>query len=99
MVLTFKRRHDEAVAEFERAQALHPNFNDWRFATTLLYAGDASRAMEITDALIRLDPFYPPLTSAYRGYASYMLKNYEAAVSNLVEAAAGHRDSAIFANG
>ena len=86
IVLTFKRRHDEAVAELERALALHPNFNDRRFASTLLYAGYPSRAMEITNALIRLDPFYPPLTSAYRGYASYTLKNYEAAVASLVEA-------------
>jgi adenylate cyclase len=86
IVLTFKGLHDEAVAEVERALALHSNFNDRRFASTLLYAGFPARAMETTNALIRLDPYYPPLTSAYGGYASYTLKQYEAAVSKLREA-------------
>jgi adenylate cyclase len=38
MVLTFRRRHDEAISEFERAQGLNPNFNDWHFANSLVYA-------------------------------------------------------------
>ena len=79
MVLTFKRRHDEAIAEFERAQALNPNFNDWRFANTLVYAGDASRASSLPIALVRLDPFYLPLAAGFLGLANYMLKQYEAA--------------------
>jgi tetratricopeptide (TPR) repeat protein len=58
IVLTFKGLHDEAVAEVERALALHSNFNDRRFASTLLYAGFPARAMETTNALIRLDPYY-----------------------------------------
>ena len=58
MVLTLKRRHDEAMAEFERAQALNANFNDWRFANTLTYAGEAARAIDVADRLVRLDPFY-----------------------------------------
>ena len=99
IVLTFKGLHDEAVAEVERALALHPDFNDRRFASTLLYAGFPSRAMEITNALIRLDPYYPPLTSAYGGYASYTLKKYEAAVFNLREACGRAPRSAIFASG
>src|SRR5262245_22124359 len=52
MVLTFRRRHDEAIAEFERAQALNPNFNDWRFTNSLVYAGNAARALEVADIII-----------------------------------------------
>ena len=87
MVLTFKRRHDEAIAEFERAQALNANFNDWRFAITLAYAGEAARAIEVADRLVRLDPFYPPLAAGFLGLANYMLKQYESAVVALVDAA------------
>jgi len=87
MVLTFMRQHDEAIAEFERAQTLNPNFNDWRFASTLVYAGDASRAVKVTDALVRLDPFYVPLAAGFRGFANYMLKQYRPAVAALSEAA------------
>jgi len=87
MVLIFKRRHDEAVAEFERGQALNANFNDWRFALTLAYAGDASRAVEIGNQLVRLDPFYQPMAAGFLGLANYLLKNYETAVVALVDAA------------
>jgi adenylate cyclase len=80
-------RHDEAIAEFERAQSLNPNFNDWRFASTLVYAGDASRAIKVADALVRLDPFHVPLAAGFRGFAKYMLKDYQPAVAALSEAA------------
>jgi adenylate cyclase len=87
MVLTFKRRHDEAIAEFERALDLNPNFNDWRFAVSLVYAGEPSRAINVTNALIRRDPFYVPLTASFLGLAHYMLKQYETAIAALAEAA------------
>ena len=87
MVLSFKRRHDQAIAEFERAQKLNPNFNDWRFANSLVLAGDTARAIEVTDALVRLDPFYMPLAAGFLGLARYMLREYEPAIVALVEAA------------
>lgn len=87
MMLTFMRQHDEAIAEFERAQGANPNFNDWRFASTLVYAGEASRAMRLTDALVRLDPFCVPLAVGFRGFANYMLNQYQPAVLALAEAA------------
>src|SRR5262249_54880035 len=87
MVLTFKRRYDEAVAEFERARALNPNFNDWRFAVSLAYAGEPLRAIEVAKALVRLDPFYPPLAAGFMGLAHYMVRQYELAIAALGEAA------------
>ena len=87
MMLTFMHQHDEAIAEFERAHGANPNFNDWRFASTLVYAGEASRAMRLTDELVRLDPFCVPLAVGFRGFANYMLRQYQPAVLALAEAA------------
>src|SRR5262249_48237037 len=55
-VLLWKRRHDAAIAEFERAFALNPNFIDNRYATALTFAGEPARAIEVLEANIRLDP-------------------------------------------
>jgi tetratricopeptide (TPR) repeat protein len=87
MVLTYKRRHDEAIAEFERGQSLNANFSDWRFANALAYAGDAARAIEVCARLVRLDPFYQPLAAGFLGLANYLLKQYDRAVVPLVDAA------------
>ncbi len=46
-VLLFKRQHDAAIAEFERAFALNPNFIDYRFGLALMYAGEPARAIEV----------------------------------------------------
>jgi len=79
-VLLFKHQHDAAMAEFERAFALNPNLIDFRFATALIYAGDPARAIEVLEAIVRLDPF--PLSPMFgqMGLASYMRKRYGDAV-------------------
>jgi tetratricopeptide (TPR) repeat protein len=87
-VLLWKRRHDTAIAEFERAFALNPNFIDNRFAHVLTCAGEPARAIEILDANMRLDPF-PRLndSSSVMALANYMLKRYGEAVDVLRECA------------
>jgi adenylate cyclase len=85
-VLLFKSQHDAAIAEFERAFALNPNFVDNRFAHALLYVGEPERAVAILDANTRLDPLMPlALTSGIRGYANYMLRRYGEAARLLHE--------------
>jgi adenylate cyclase len=80
-VLLYKRQHDAAIAEFERAFALNPNFIDHRYAQALTLAGEHARAIEVLEANIRLDPLQPLLFGfAQRGYANYMLKRYGEAV-------------------
>jgi adenylate cyclase len=80
-VLLYKRRHDAAIAEFERAFALNPNFFDYRYARALTYAGEPARAIEVLEANIRLDPFLPLARSfLMTGDANYMLKRYGEAV-------------------
>jgi adenylate cyclase len=75
-VLVYKHQHAAAMAEFERAFALNPNLIDFRFAAALIYAGDAARAIEVLEAIIRLDPFPPSPTFASMAVAHYMLKRY-----------------------
>src|SRR5215471_9428372 len=80
-VLLYKRQHDIAIAEFERAFALNPNFIDHRYAYVLMSAGEPAKAIEILETSIRLDPFAPPLfSSGFMGVANYMLKRYPEAV-------------------
>src|SRR5262249_18003634 len=87
-VLLFKRQHDAAIAEFERAFALNPNFIDDRYALALTYAGQPARAIEVLDANMRLDPLQPLFyATGWLGFASYMLKRYGEAVRLLRECA------------
>jgi adenylate cyclase len=87
-ILLNKRQHDAAIAEFERAFALNPNFFDHRYAYLLMCAGEPARAIELLDANMRLDPFEPPIfSSGYMGQANYMLKRYGEAVRCLRECA------------
>jgi adenylate cyclase len=84
-VLGRRREHETAIAEFERAMALNPNFADWRFAEVLVLAGDFSRAIEVVERHMRLDPFYVPLAPGWLGLAHYMLKQYPQALPLLRE--------------
>jgi adenylate cyclase len=86
--LLFKRRHDAAIAAWERARALNPNFIDHYYGLGLVYAGEPAKAIEILEANSRLDPFqhhashYP-----IRGHAYYMCRQYAEAVPPLREGA------------
>jgi adenylate cyclase len=86
-VLTWKRQHDAAIAEFEKALALNPNFTDWRIAIALVYAGQSARAIEALKNYMRLDPFYAPLAPHWLGLAHYTLKQYSQALPPLKECA------------
>jgi adenylate cyclase len=79
-VLPFKRQHCAAIAEFERAFALNPNFIDYRFGLALMYAGEPARAIEVVEANLCLDPFPWPHAFGFMGLANYLLKRYGEAV-------------------
>jgi adenylate cyclase len=79
-VLIYKRQHDAAILEFERAFVLNQNFIDYRYPLALIYAGESARAIEALEAIIRLDPFPPSQTFSQVGFANYTLKRYGDAV-------------------
>jgi adenylate cyclase len=84
-VLVFRRQHDASIAQFERAYSLNPNFTDYQFGLSLVFAGNPMRGIEALQSSMRLDPFQPFLRSGYMGHAYYMLKRYADAVPPLRE--------------
>ena len=87
MALLHKRRHDEAVAELDRALALNPNYTDYQFGYGLALAGQSARAIEVLQENLRLDPFGHPSRLCHIGQACYMLGRYQEAVTPLRECA------------
>src|SRR5258708_947584 len=87
-ILLFKRQHDAAIAEFERAFALNPNFIDYRYARALINVGDPARAIEVLEANLRFDPFQPLIYStSWLAFPNYTLNRYGHAVRLLRECA------------
>jgi len=86
-VLLFQRRHEAAIAEYERALALNPNFFDSGLGLCLVFAGEPERAIDVLQANLRLDPFQNASRLGYMGLALYMLKRYPEAVPPLRECA------------
>jgi adenylate cyclase len=84
--LSYMRQHEAAIAAFERATQLNPNSTDYHFAFALLVAGEAAKAIQTLQAHMRLDPFYPPRTTAMLGFAYYLLGRYLDALPLLQEA-------------
>jgi adenylate cyclase len=80
--LVYKRRHDAALAEFERALALNSNFTDYRYGQALRYAGEPARAIEVLEARTHLDPLQPSMFAfaSVMGGSNYMLRRYGEAV-------------------
>lgn len=87
VVLAWKWQHEAALAEFDKAIAINPNFADWRMAIALVYAGQSARAVQMLKRHMRLDPFYVPLAPHWLGVAHYTLKQYPEALAALSECA------------
>jgi adenylate cyclase len=85
LALLRRHQHEAAIAEFERAMMLNPNFTAWLFGEALVFAGDPVRAIEAAERHMRFDPFYVPLAPLWLGAARYMLKQYSEALPLLRE--------------
>ena len=86
-VLLFQKRHEAAIAEYERAISLNPNFTDTSFGLCLMFGGEPGRARDILQANLRLDPFQNASRLGYIGHAHYMLNRYPEAIPPLRECA------------
>jgi adenylate cyclase len=82
-VLAWKRQHEASLVEIDKAFALNPNYVEWLLGLGLVLAGQLRRAVDVVEASMRLDPFYPPLASSWVGLSYYMLKQYAQALPAL----------------
>ena len=81
----WKRQHDQAIAEFERAISLEPNFAAAHngLGNAYHYAGNSEKAIELIDFGIRLDPYYPDVRLHWLALANFQLGRYEEAAELL----------------
>src|SRR5215813_365826 len=83
-VLRVERRFDDALAEFERALALDPNFADayGLLGFTQLDIGQYQKAIEFFDKAIRLSPQNQQLAFWYlsKSHAYFGLRQYDQAI-------------------
>lgn len=80
----FARRFDDAVAEFELALRLNPNFSlaQCYYCVSLAYSGRWQEAEEAANRALRYSP-RDPLSALYHGaasYAQYVGRNYDNAI-------------------
>jgi adenylate cyclase len=79
----YKREHDEAIAEAQRAAGLAPSlaFAYAWLGSALLYAGRPHEAIRNFEKAIRLNPFPPPYWIRNLGEAYRMIGQYKEAVT------------------
>jgi adenylate cyclase len=78
-ILFFQNRFAEAVAQFEHAFRLNPNFVDGRYGMLLSHVGRAPEAIDYMKRAMRFDPFHPPSYTYWLGKGHYFNGNYDEA--------------------
>jgi tetratricopeptide (TPR) repeat protein len=87
----FRREHDEAITEAERAIALDANDPSGHeiMARALIYAGRPEEALDSIQRAMQLDPHHPGLSLGLLGLAHFSMGQSEKAVP-LIERALSH---------
>ena len=85
LIYLFQRRHDEALAEGERAVAFSPNTaqNNSTLGFTLAFSGQHAEAITLLKKAMRLSPYYPDYMVWMLGLAYTEAGQYEEAVQIL----------------
>jgi adenylate cyclase len=84
----WRKQHDVAIAELERAVFLAPN-SEWAYAflaEVLNFAGRPDEAIGFVKKAMRLDPNYPPWLVFHLAHSYSLLRRYDEAVATLQDA-------------
>ena len=92
----YKKRHDEALAAYERALVLNPNDADLlaEMGDALAYTRQGERAVDLLTRAIRLNPYHPDWYLWYLGDAYFYMGEYRKtieAVSKMRDQSEGRR--------
>jgi adenylate cyclase len=82
-VQLWKHELDEAVASYQRAQELNPNFADGQHGHVLTIAGHAEDGLKTLLRARLLDPFHPPRLLGWLGHCHLLLDQPEQALVEL----------------
>jgi adenylate cyclase len=85
VVLLWHREYDRAFAEVRRCLALAPSSAEGhlQLANMQYYCGNPSASIDMLNAYMRLDPFYPELALHFLAQAQHSLGQFDAAVATL----------------
>src|SRR5262249_15367690 len=86
--LLWKKQHDGAIAELERAVSLGPNsaLALAFLAEVLNFAGRPDEAIGFAKKATRLDPNYPPPLVFHLAHSYFLLRRYDEAVAAMQDA-------------
>ena len=81
----WKRQHEQAIAEVEKAIALVPNHADGfeKLGDALSWAGRPKEAIGLVKKAMRLNPMYPVWHLWNMGHAYFLTEQYEEAIAAL----------------
>jgi tetratricopeptide (TPR) repeat protein len=84
-VYLWKKQHEQAIAELEKAIALNPNDADGlaMLGSTLNWAGRPEEAIGLVKKAMRLNPTYPDWYLWNSGHAYFLTGRYEEAIETL----------------
>lgn len=81
----YSKRHDEALAAYERATELNPNDADILsdMADALVHSNEPERAVELLKRAMRLNPCYPDDYIWHLGGAYFCLEDYQETINTV----------------
>ncbi len=84
-VYVFKKQHEQAITETQRAIALDPNYADsyLELAETLTFAGRPEEALGVMEKALRLNPCAPAFYFSNLGLFSFSAGRYEEGIAAL----------------